>query len=119
MTLSSSYLGSRLSAIMPGCATVTLTPYSTGDAAGTAVTTVRGFREPRNTRSFPGAPAFTASADDTVWLLEAATTGGTVPKAGDTITDESSVVWTISDGVTTEQMGGVYRCPCTKQRGTA
>lgn len=119
MTLSASYLGSRIG-IMPGATTaLTLTPYSSGDTAGSPVTGVYGFREPRQTRSFPGGPVFIASADDVVWMLQAASLGATVPKAGDTITDENSVVWRISDGTTVELMGGIYRCPCTKTRGAA
>jgi hypothetical protein len=49
----------------------------------------------------------------TVWHIQQSTTD-IVPDEGDTITDASSVVWTI-DSVDKATLGTRWRCPCTQQ----
>lgn len=118
MTISGNYLSSRFAAIMPGVQTITFTPYSTGDTAGSTSTVNGAFREPQRKRTFQDGSVFTPSADECEWLLPAASMTGVTPKAGDTITDSDSVIWTIQT-VTSEHIGGLWRCPCFRQRGTA
>jgi len=91
-----------------GIESVTLTVLTSG-ATVTGVTAER-----RNVNRRTGGQA-DLSSDELQFILHSLTLGSTLPKAGDTITDSSSVVYRI-ESVVSELLATRHRCTVVKNR---
>ena len=81
-------------------------------SANTTDASVTGLRRAVDQNLQPGG-ALGVQPQLAVWHIQQSTTS-IVPAIGDTITDSSSVVWTI-DSVQKATLGTRWRCPCTQQ----
>lgn len=100
--------------MLPDPITVTLTPNDSAGTLGTAVTVTEARSRPLQQRELQMLGSIIGIEDTTrAFLLPINTLGGTVPKNGDTITDNAANDWTIRvaglDGTDT-----LYRCVCVK-----
>ena len=86
--------------------------------SGSPVTYTVHFADPRDVsfREAMSSPGYLV-AGDRIWGLGAAEfPAGFVPQRGDTVTQQSGVVWYLKEGLELDELGIVWECPSSKGR---